>query len=148
MQVAWELDFIFWQWTWTQYLKEWCHFFHWPRVLHQRLRIAFLRPMVCQSKYLVGRYSPVLKLPKMWTWAAGQINLMQFSILSTTPARIRCSSAEGTIHWKKSSISWCNLKNTNLNTILFYIYTYLIYLLFIKWGSKGTFAISLEGNFV
>ena len=49
----------------------------------------------------------------MWTWACGQMSWMHAWILSTTPARMWCSSGLGTIHWKKSSISSCSLHSVH-----------------------------------
>ena len=60
--------------------------------------------------YLVGRYSPVLKLPKISTFALGQSPLTAPPILSTTANLRECSSGVGTIQRKKSSISSCKLK--------------------------------------
>ena len=59
--------------------------------------------------YLVGRYNPVLKLPKISTFACGQSLRITVRTLPTTSILASCSNGVGTIHWKKSSISSCNL---------------------------------------
>lgn len=66
--------------------------------------------------YLVGRYSPVRKLPKTSTFESGHIPVMTLSILFTTRNLISCSASVGLTYTKKSSISSCKLK-ANYNVL-------------------------------
>ena len=50
-----------------------------------------------EERYLVGRYKPVRKLPKISTRAAGYMASTDFRIRSTTCNRAVCSCTDGTM---------------------------------------------------
>lgn len=70
------------------------------------------------NTYLVGKYKPVRKLPNTSTLEPGQRSKITCSILFTTRILKTCSSCDGHMYVKKSSISSCNLNKT---------YSYSIY---------------------